>query len=102
MSKNDLSAFFVVLFHQVKPAIMLLMEKDTQSKIDRLAGVLGRLAQTQREADELMVDIATNGGHGSQAALSRLLEIKPQSLDGRITAAKNRIASEGDQLGRPR
>ncbi|MFF3734058.1 hypothetical protein ACFYXM_28070 [Streptomyces sp. NPDC002476] len=72
------------------------MKQETQNKIDRLAGILGRLAEVQREADVLMIDIATNGPRGSQVALSRLLGIQPQSLPDRITAAKNRIASGTD------
>jgi hypothetical protein len=74
------------------------MQQDTQSKIDRLAGILDTLAQVQRQADELMVDIAINGGRGSKAALCRLLEIKPQSFDDRLAAAKNRLAAAENRI----
>jgi hypothetical protein len=70
------------------------MQQDTQRKIDRLAGILDALATVQRQADMLMLDVADNGGRGSKAALCRLLEIQPQSLEPRLTAARRRIAGK--------
>jgi hypothetical protein len=55
--------------------------------------VLIELEHWQEKSDVLILCIAESGDRGSQAALSRLLEIKPQSLPRRITAARNRIAA---------
>ncbi|WP_141658536.1 hypothetical protein [Streptomyces mutabilis] len=69
------------------------MNQETQAQIDRLAGVLSRLSAVQREADLLLTAIAESGDRGSKAALCRLLDIKPQSLDDRLTAARKRITA---------
>jgi len=69
------------------------MRPTTEDRLDELADVLGELRRAQERADALTLEIADSRDHGSQSALCRLFGIKPQSLEDRLNAARNRLAA---------
>ncbi|MDJ0346810.1 hypothetical protein QMK19_40995 [Streptomyces sp. H10-C2] len=70
------------------------MNQTTLDDIATLKKVFDDLAEIQERADTLLISIVDRRERGAQAAISRDLGIKPQSLPRRITAARNRLAGQ--------
>jgi hypothetical protein len=69
------------------------MKQSTLDDLAELEKTLAELAEVQRRADILLLAVVDSRDRGSQAAVCRLLGIKPQSLRERIIAARKRIAA---------